>query len=320
MPLKPMTAKKPSKSGKIRKKDLDPDAPHLPVPARSQYPTPSGDLIQIYLREIAQFPLLSPEKERQLTEKYYETKNPEILKVLIQSNLRFVVKIAFEYVRYGAKVMDLVQEGNMGLIKAVQDFNPYKDVRLTTYAVWWIRSYIQDFLIRNWSIVRIGTTAAQKKLFYNLKKEQERLERLGMKPAIKQIAANLGVTEKDVEVMEGRLSGRDLSLSNPVHPESGQKASYEERVASESESADQVLGDGEQALLFKKALQEFIVELDERERDILENRLLSENPKTLIEIGDAYGFTKERARQLEERIKEKLKDFLARKYPDITMG
>lgn len=321
MPTKPLTVKKPSKSKKIAKKASSIEAENLPALNSAQLPSTSGDLIQLYLREIAQFPLLSPEKERELTEKYHQTQDPEILKVLIQSNLRFVVKIAFEYVRYGAKVMDLVQEGNMGLIKAVQDFNPYKDVRLTTYAVWWIRSYIQDFLIRNWSIVRIGTTAAQKKLFYNLKKEQDRLERLGMKPAIKQIAANLGVTEKDVEMMSGRMSGGDVSLSNPVNSGSeNSQSSMEDRIAFQGESAEEVIGEGEQALLFKKALKEFIVELDERERDILENRLLSENPKTLIEIGEVYGFSKERARQLEERIKDKLKDFLARKYPDITMG
>jgi RNA polymerase sigma-32 factor len=316
-----MTAKKPSKSKKIVKKVSSLTGENLPVPANPHLPASTGDLIQIYLREIAQFPLLSPEKERELTVKYYETHDPEILKVLIQSNLRFVVKIAFEYVRYGAKVMDLVQEGNMGLIKAITDFNPFKDVRLTTYAVWWIRSYMQDFLIRNWSIVRIGTTAAQKKLFYNLKKEQDRLERMGMKPTIKQIASNLGVTEKDVEVMEGRMSGGDVSLSTPMNPGSeNSKGSIEDRVAYDGEAVDDVIGENEQARLFKKALKEFVVELDDREREILEHRMLSENPKTLIEIGDEYGITKERARQLEERIKDKLKDFLARKYPDITMG
>ncbi len=316
-----MTVSKSNKNKGLAKKARKAEASNLPATGAKHLPATGGDLLQIYLREIAKVPLLSPEKEREFAERFFDTKDPALLKLLVQANLRFVVKIAFEYARYGAKVMDLVQEGNMGLIKAVQDFNPYKDVRLTTYAVWWIRSYIQDFLLRNWSLVRLGTTAAQKKLFYNLKKEQERLERLGVKPDVKQIAMNLGVTEKDVETMGQRLSGHDLSLAAPVQPDaSGRSLAYEERVADNALLADEDLGEREQATLFQKALQEFVIELDDRERAILENRLLSENPKTLNEIGEEYGVTKERARQLEERIKQKLKEFLARKYPDITMG
>jgi RNA polymerase sigma-32 factor len=139
-------------------------ASQLPVPAKER------DVLQIYIRELSRLKLLTPEEEKKLTTEYALTQDPALFKRLVQANLRFVVKIAFEYSTYGAKVMDLIQEGNLGLMKAVRDFNPYKEVRLTTYAVWWIRSYIQDYLIRNWSLVRIGTTASQKKLFYRLKK------------------------------------------------------------------------------------------------------------------------------------------------------
>ncbi len=292
------------------------EASQLPVPARER------DVLQLYIRELSKLRLLSPAEEKQLTSEYFETRDPDVFKKLVQANLRFVVKIAFEYASYGAKVMDLIQEGNLGLMKAVHDFNPYKDVRLTTYAVWWIRSYMQDYLLRNWSLVRIGTTAAQKKLFYRLKKEQQRLERLGVRPEPKQIAMSLGVEERDVKLMQERLSGGDVSISTPLRESkdsSGESLTLENRFADSGELASEVLEATEQSVLFKKALDEFVLELDEREKAIFRERLLSENPRTLVEIGEDYKITKERARQIEEKIKKKLKDFLAEKYPDISV-
>jgi RNA polymerase sigma-32 factor len=217
--------------------------------------------------------------------------------------------------------MDLIQEGNLGLMKAVRDFNPYKEVRLTTYAVWWIRSYMQDYLIRNWSLVRIGTTAAQKKLFYRLKKEQQRLEAEGIRPEPRQLAMSLGVEERDVKMMQERLSGGDVSLSLPISESSdGREAlTMENRFADSSELASDTMDKTEQSELFKIALEEFVKELDEREVAIFRGRLLSENPRTLLEIGEDFKITKERARQIEEKIKKKLKDFLAEKYPDISV-
>jgi RNA polymerase sigma-32 factor len=286
----------------------------------SPVPAPLGSPLQLYLKEISKFPLLTAEQERAAALRAFEEKDRGAFQLLIQSNLRFVVKIAFEYARYGAKVLDLIQEGNMGLIKAVQEFNPYKNVKLTTYAVWWIRSYMQDYLLKNWSIVRVGTTAAQKKLFYRLKKEQERLEREGISPTPAMIAMNLNVPEEDVKVMQGRLSGKDKSLSDPLSRTPDDKSvSYEERVADESPLASFSMEDEEQKSLFQKALNEFQDELDEREKEIFFKRLLSENPMTLSEIGETYGFTKERARQLEERVKKKLRDFLQKFYPDISV-
>jgi len=288
----------------------------MPVPVRER------DVLKLYMQELARFKLLTPDEEKALLAEYHETRDPDIFKRLVQANLRFVVKIAFEYATYGAKLMDMIQEGNMGLMKAVHDFNPTKDVRLTTYAVWWIRSYIQDFLIRNWSLVRIGTTASQKKLFYRLRKEQQRLEQMGIRPEIKQLAMNLGVDEKDVELMQTRLAGGDVSMSAPVKNSKGESVdlNIENRMADESDLASEVLEASEQSRLFKKALDEFMPQLDDRELVIFKERLLSEKPRTLLEIGDDFKITKERARQIEEKIKDKLKTFLAEKYPDISLN
>lgn len=304
-------AKKQKKALKIQASS---QPSQLPVPLKER------DVLQIYMRELSRLKLLTPEEEKALTTQYFENHDPELFKKLVQANLRFVVKIAFEYASYGAKVMDLIQEGNVGLMKAVRDFNPYKEVRLTTYAVWWIRSYMQDYLIRNWSLVRIGTTAAQKKLFYRLKKEQARLEREGIRPEPRQLAMNLGVEERDVKMMQERLSGGDVSMSTPLDTTNdGGTIMMENRFADASELASDTLEQTEQSELFKIALEEFVKELDDREVAIFRGRLLSENPRTLSEIGEDFKITKERARQIEEKIKKKLKDFLAEKYPDISV-
>jgi len=311
----------PPKTAKKKAKD-----PEVLTDTEALAPVPVGerDPLALYMREVAKIPLLTPEEEKSLATLVHEHQDPEALKKLAASNLRFVVKIAFEYARYGAKILDLIQEGNVGLLRAVRDFDPYKDVRLTTYAVYWIRSYIQDYLLRNWSIVRVGTTAAQKKLFYNLKREQQKFEREGLKPEPKQIAHALHVEESDVKLMQERMSGRDVSLSAPARAGNDDDSSVGQAlsntVVDSAPLPSTQLEESEQATLFKQALGEFRKELDEREQAILEDRLLSENPKTLLEIGELYGVTKERARQLEERIKKKLKDFLAERYPDISMG
>lgn len=310
-------AKAPRKASKsLKSPEVTEDANLPALPEAS----PHRRALTRYLQEASRFPLLSPEEEKELAKQVFDDKNPQAAQRLVQSNLRFVVKIAFEYARYGARILDLIQEGNVGLIRAVQEFNPYKDVRLTTYAVYWIRSYMQDFLLRNWSLVRVGTTAAQKKLFYRLKKEQEKFEREGMTPQAKLIAHDLGVSEADVKLMEERLAGGDVSISAPVGDEEKSSLALTQRLPDEGPLASSQLEETEQALLFRKALDEFRTELDERELSIFQDRLLSDQPKTLLEIGERYGFTKERARQLEERVKKKLKEFLAKYYPDISIN
>lgn len=280
---------------------------------------PTDDPLALYLREIHKIPLLDITQEQELARKAYDEKDPASVKRLIQSNLRFVVKIAFEYSRFGHKVLDLIQEGNVGLIQAVHHFNPYKEVRLTTYAVWWIRSYIRDYLLKNWSIVRVGTTAAQKKLFYRLKKEQEKWERLGIKPQVKAIAHNLGVREDEVETMQQRMSGRDSSLSPRPDKDGDSTLSFENIIADDSKLASDDMEEREDSWLIHKALEEFQDELDTREKDFVKRRLLSETPITLEEFGKEYGISKERSRQIEERIKKKLKDYLSKYYPEITL-
>jgi RNA polymerase sigma-32 factor len=280
-------------------------------------------LLQAYLREVRKYPLLSREEEHALAVRYKETGDRDALQKLVTSNLRFVVKIAFEYVNYRARLLDLIQEGNMGLVKAVTEFDPYKDVRLTTYAVWWIRSYIQDAILKNYSLVKLGTTQAQKRLFYRLRSEQKKLEQagLGYDEGVKLLASRLDVREKDVEEMDRRLSGRDLSLNAPVSGSDGGEKAREHiaNLADPSTPVDDALADAEQRERFEQVLSEFGRTLKGREKVVFEDRMIAENPKTLQEIGDKYGITKERVRQIEEGVKEKLKDFVRERFPDYEI-
>jgi RNA polymerase sigma-32 factor len=280
---------------------------------------PGDPLLQTYLREVQKYPLLSKEEEHDLAVQYRETQDRETLQKLVTANLRFVVKIAFEYVHYRVKLLDLIQEGNMGLVKAVQEFDPYKDVRLTTYAVWWIRSYIQEAILKNYSLVKMGTTQAQKRLFYRLRKEQKKLEQEGISPSqgVKLLAQRLDVKEKEIEEMNQRLSQNDVSLNAPVNHDDKSERIY--HLASHQAPADETLGDAEQETLFKKILKQFGETLEGREKVVFYDRLVSENPLTLQEIGEKYKFTKERARQIEEQVKEKLKKYVQENYPDFDI-
>lgn len=312
-PKKPSKkAKKPASS--LVRKPVTPGSKQTAVTT-----IPSDPLLQTYLQEIQKYPLLSKEEEKELAIHYQKTQDRETLQKLITSNLRFVVKIAFEYVHYRIKLLDLIQEGNMGLVKAVQEFDPYKDVRLTTYAVWWIRSYIQEAILKNYSLVKMGTTQAQKRLFYRLRKEQKKLEQEGISPSqgVKLLAKKLDVKEKEVEEMSQRLSQSDVSLNAPVnHDEKTERISY---LASHQPPPDVTLGDAEQETIFKKILKQFGETLEGKEKVVFYDRLVSENPMTLQEIGEKYKFTKERARQIEEQVKTKLKKYMEENYPDFDV-
>ena len=207
----------------------------------------------------------------------------------------------------------------MGLVKAVRDFDPFKEVRLTTYAVWWIRSYIQDAILRNHSLVKIGTTQAQKRLFYRLRGEQKKLEQQGLIPEnnVKLLAAKLDVREKDIQEMSQRMSGPDYSLNAPMAGDG--KSEHIQNLADPGASIDVVLGDREQRQLFGKMVAQFGATLKGREKFIFEQRLTSEAPLTLQEIGDKYSFTKERARQIEEEVKGKLKEYVTQHFPDFKL-
>ncbi len=293
----------------------------LPSVAKSASVVPvAGDpLLQAYLKEVHRYQVLSREDEHDLAVKYYETGDRALLHQLVTSNLRFVVKIAFEYVHYRTKLLDLIQEGNMGLVKAVQEFNPYKNVRLTTYAVWWIRSYIQDAILRNHSLVKVGTTQAQKRLFYRLRQEQKKMEQMGMIPQenVKLLAEKLEVREKDIKEMDQRLSQDTLSLNAPVMGED--RKEHIQNLVDPAPAIDEALGDNEQRELFVELLKGFGETLEGREKVVFQERLISENPKTLQEIGDQYGITKERARQIEEQIKNKLREYVKAKFPDFDL-
>lgn len=267
---------------------------------------PSDPLAQ-YLAEIRKYPLLTPEEEKALAVRYYEKKDPIAAEKLVTSNLRFVVKIALEYAKMGAKLMDLVQEGNVGLMHAVKEYNPYKGVKLITYAVWWIRGYMREYLMKQFSMVKIGTTQSQKKLFYNLEKEERELKLLGHEPKdVQLLSSRLGVSEKDVELMQQRMSSKDVSLDAPID-EDGGGANFLDLQTDNTTPEDQ-LEILELIDLLKEKVESIKPKLNEKELDILENRILADEPKTLQEIGDKYGITRERARQLEERLLKNIKE------------
>ena len=264
------------------------------------------DPVAKYLAEIRHYPLLSREDEQKWAIKYFENKDAQAAEVLVTSNLRFVVKIAAEYSRFGAKMIDLIQEGNIGLMHAVREFNPYKGVRLITYAVWWIRGYIQDYLMKQYSLVRIGTTQNQRKLFYQLQKQKRELENLGFDTSIKQLSGRLGIPEDEVKAMTQRMSGRDVSLDQPLGDSETstmidlQKDQYEVAV-------DDELGLQEEIRLLTENIEKVRPQLNDKETFLLEYRLLSDSPLTLQEIGDKYGITREAVRQMETRLIEKIK-------------
>lgn len=292
--------------------DFD-DADHDSPKTQSAALVPAGeknlsvsDPIARYLMEIRKYPLLSREEEHDLAVRYFESKHPEAAEKLVTSNLRFVVKIASEYSKFGAKLIDLIQEGNVGLMHAVREFNPYKGVRLITYAVWWIRGYIQEYLMRQYSMVRIGTTQAQRKLFYQLQREKDALERLGPSQVVAQLSGRLGVSKEEVETMRQRMSGRDVSLNQPLS-ENDQSSLLDFQKQEDAVPVDEQIGHQEELHRLTESIEHLRDQLNERELFLLENRLMADEPLTLQEIGDKYGITREAARQMEARLIHKIK-------------
>lgn len=265
----------------------------------------STDPVTTYLQELRKYPLLSREEEHKIALRYWQTKDPEAAQVLVTSNLRFVVKVAAEYARFGARMIDLIQEGNVGLMHAVREFDPNKGTRLITYAVWWIRGYIQEYLMKQYSLVKIGTTHAQKKLFYQLQKEKEALDAMGFSPTLQLLSSRLGVSEQDVETMSQRMSGRDVSLDAPLDEDSG--FSLKDLRAGVSESPDEALSKDELLGHLKEKIEKIRPSLSTKEQIILDERLLSDDPLTLQEIGEKYSITREAVRQIEAKLIGKLR-------------
>jgi RNA polymerase sigma-32 factor len=266
----------------------------------------SSDPLAMYLSEIRRYRVLSREEEAALAKKYFESKDPAAAEALVKSNLRFVVKVAADYSKFGAKMIDLIQEGNVGLMHAVREFNPYKGARLITYAVWWIRGYIQEYLMRQYSMVRIGTTQNQRKLFYQLQREKEALDAMGIEPNAALISSRLGIPEDEVRDMAMRMSGRDVSLDKPVDDEGATTIGDLQRNR-DDEALDDNLARQEQLAILKEKLEEIRPDLSDREKIILDERILNDDPLTLQEIGEKYGITREAVRQMEARLLKKIK-------------
>jgi RNA polymerase sigma-32 factor len=290
-----------------------PLVPSLPLPRKGLRKDEQAlDALSSYLREVRQYPRLTPSEEKELALRYFREKDLDAAYKLVSSNLWLVVKIAREYERAARNIMDLIQEGNIGLMEAVKNFDPFKEVRFPSYAVWWIKAYIIKYVIANWRLVKVGTTQAQRKLFFNLQKEKDRLEREGIFPTTKLLAENLDVREKDVVEMEQRLSGGDLSLDAPVADEGD--ATLMSVLPSEGASIEDAIFGVERALLLRTALDEFASTLTERDRSIFEKRMLAEEKETLQDLSEQLHLSRERIRQIESKIQEKLKDFLKRRF------
>jgi RNA polymerase sigma-32 factor len=275
------------------------------------------DPLQRYLAEVRKYPFLSKEEELQLFHDYRTTGNREAAVKLILSNLRVSVAIAAEYLHSGADYMDLIQEGNVGLMQAIRKFDPMKGVRFHSYAAWWVRAYVLRYLLNTYRLVKIGTTQDQRKLFYNLNKEKRKLEHEGFVPDTKLLADRLNVRERDVVEMGQRLGSWDISLDAPIGPE--QEGTLMEILPAQGTPADETLADEELKKLFRRKLAEFAATLDDRYADILRNRILSETPMTLDDVGKKYTISRERARQLEEKIIKRLREYMKKEIKDFEL-
>lgn len=274
---------------------------------------PSTDPLKRYLQEIKLTPTLTAEQEQALVKRMLENGDVQAAKLLVSANLRLVVRIAYEYRSMYHNLLDLIQEGNVGLMKAVSKFDPTKGARLGYYATWWIRSYILKYLLDNFRLVRVGTSQAQKKLFYHLMREKQRLEAQGITAAPALLAQNLAVKEKDVIEMEQRLlsSGAETSLDAPAPHSDEPKSGLLNLLFDPKEAADVSLEREEWLQILAKELPNFKKTLNDKEQMVLDLRLLSDTPKTLQEVADEFGLTRERVRQIEARIIEKLRNQLS---------
>jgi len=280
----------------------------LPAP-RPEHSLEPVDALTLYMSELRNYAPISREEEHLLATRWIEQGDQEAGRQLVVANLRLVVKIAMEYRRAWTNVLDLIQEGNLGLLQAVQRFDPTRGTKLSSYAAYWIRAYILKYLIDNIRLVRIGTSRAQRKLFFRLNKEKRELENQGYEVGPKLLAERLDVSEEDVIDMEQRLSEGELSLDAPVQDERD-SASFGEFIPSGEESVEDHVAGSELRRLFMRHVHEFAAELDDRERQIVERRILAEEPDTLQELGKEFGISRERVRQLEARLVGKLRSYL----------
>lgn len=303
-----------------------PDAQEIELAADTALPALRGydpgalvpaDALSRYLAEIRTYPILTREEEHELAVRYFEQGDRAAAVKLVTSNLRLVVMVAREYQRAFHNLLDLIQEGNVGLLEAVKQFDPYRGVRFPSYAVWWIRAYVIRYVMNNFRLVKVGTTQAQRRLFFNLKKEKARLEALGFQPTAARIAESLGVKEKEVIEMDQRLgASSEVSVETPLGHDSG-AGTILDLLPSASGSAEAEVSEGEFFALMKEKLEEFAVTLKGREAEIFRDRLVAEDPLTLQELGDRYGVSRERVRQMEAALKKKLREYLVSQVRDL---
>lgn len=276
------------------------------------------DPFRMYLDEVKRYPLLSREEERDLAIRYQEKDDLEAAYKLITANLRLVVKIAMDFQRYWMQnLMDLIQEGNVGLMQAVKKFDPYRGYKFSYYASFWIKAYIIKFIMDNWKLVKIGTTQAQRKLFFNLRKEKEKLEAQGLEVSPKLLSDRLDVKESEIIEMDQRLNSWEISLDSPLREDS--EETHKSFLPSNDLPVDEQLADNEAKAILHEKLMLFRRQLSGKEAIIFDHRLLSEDAMTLQEIGDQFGISRERVRQIESRLKKKLKAYLEEEIEDIDL-
>lgn len=276
------------------------------------------DPLYLYLQEIKKYPLLSREEEIELAKRYREKGDIQAAYKLVTSNLRLVVKIAMEFQKYWMQnLLDLIQEGNVGLMQAVKKFDPYRGYKFSYYASFWIKAYIIKFIMDNWNLVKIGTTQAQRKLFFNLRKEKERLERQGIEATPALLSKKLHVKESEIIEMDQRLSGSEVSLDAPLSSDS-----EDTHIAFLSDNiplVDDQMADQEARAILHEKLMNFRKHLKGKEAVIFDTRLIADEPLTLQEIGDQFGISRERVRQIENRLKQKLKAYLEEEIDDLEL-
>ncbi len=274
------------------------------------------DCLQIYFHEIKQYTLLSRDEEIELGIRAKEKNDDEAAYKLIISNLRLVVKIAMDFHRaWTMNLLDLIQEGNLGLMQAVRKFDPYRGIKFSYYASFWIKANMLRFLMENWKLIKIGTTQAQRKLFFNLNKERDKLIAQGFDPQPKLLAECLSVREREIVEMTQRLGAWEVSLNTPVDDESGEP--YEAILPGSQRDIDERLSEEENRKLFTKKLKEFRETLCGREIDIFDNRILAEKPETLQDLGDRYQISRERIRQIQKKLVSNIEDWLIQEIPNF---
>ena len=317
MTFHPLLLECPSMKKESEKKKKSTEMQQLvSMPDDKNLPAVSHTGLQRYLQEISQFPLLSREETEELAIRYRETGDAEAAYKLVSSNLRLVVKVAMDFQKYWMQnFLDLIQEGNVGLVQAAKKFDPYREVKFSYYAAYWIRAYILKFIMDNWRMVKIGTTQAQRKLFFSLNKERKLLEAQGFKPNTKLLAERLNVKETEVIEMSQRMDNWDMSLESPVREDSNDE--QKDFIPHGGPSVEEVVAGREIKERMYDLLNDLQKSLNDKEQMILQTRLLSDEPQTLQDIADIFGISRERVRQIEANLLKKMKKYLEQEVPDI---